>query len=146
MTQNNFSPLATYVLNVDLIGVDSITGVIGAFSGKVRGKRGQTVFSQAETINGNSLEFRVRAKGDKLIGSFSFAADENASYTFGSQTFEFVNPGSKRVKIKAKEDEKLPMEEINISFNKIPRTGASDEFALQLDESPFAMLATDSMA
>ena len=138
--------MTTYVLNVDLIGVDSITGVIGAFSGKVRGKGSRTVFSQAETIQGNSLEFRVRAKGDQLTGSFSFDADANASYTFEGQTFGFVNPGSKRIKIKARGDDKRPNEEISFNFKNTGQTTLSaDSFALRLDESPFGVLASETL-
>lgn len=137
--------MATYVLNVDLIGVDSITGVIGTFSGKVRGKGNKTVFSQAETVLGSSIEFRVRAKGDLLTGSFDFAADENASYTFEGQAFGFTNPGPKRVKIKAKGDDRFPSEEISFNFNKTGQTTLTpNSFALRFDDIPFGIVAAEA--
>lgn len=109
--------MATYRFDIQLKDVDTITGVSVTFSGKVKGGRRTTVFSQAQTPFNGSLNFSVSGRGDQLIGRLSFSATEDAKIINNGVIYDFINPGSQKVRT-----DWWPghVDEIGISFGQPP--------------------------
>ena len=108
------SCVASYSLDVDLKDVDLITGVTVVFNGKVRGGGKTKVFAQSETPFKGSLNFLVRGKGDRLIGTLSFSSTENAIFKDEGITYSFINPGSQKIRIR----EDNPTKQLSIELSK----------------------------
>ena len=111
---NTMSCVASYSLDVDLKDVDLITGVTVLFNGKVRGGGKTKVFTQSEAPFKGSLNFLVRAKGDRLIGTLSFTSTDNAIFKDEGITYGFINPGSQKIRIR----EDNPTKQLSIELSK----------------------------
>ena len=103
-----------YTLEVELKDVDLITGVTVTFAGKVKGSSKPSIFAQSEAPFKGSFSFAVQGKGDRLTGTLSFSPASNASFVDEGISYNFINPGTQRVRIK----DASPFKELSVELSK----------------------------
>jgi hypothetical protein len=98
---NRLSFVTQYNLAVDLLNVDTITGVLVRFAGSIKDGKKSTMFSSGQTPLRGDLRFDIAGPGRILRGRLSFEPlNSAASFTSGGATYSFANPGSRKVKIR----------------------------------------------
>lgn len=126
-----FNLVTRYNLKVDLLNVDTITGVLVRFSGSIKDGKKSTTFSSGETPLRGDLEFDVSGPGRVLKGSVSFEPLNNmASFTSGGNTYSFVNPGSQKVRMRSSNPDKT------VAFS-IPTSQPLTRTAMMTSSLPF---------